>query len=84
MYFFFPSVYSQHKIYCRKHSYFNRFSKLRLGKVYSFSGIQSNMHFLPTLKRSENELKSYVYCVCFVRVGKCFCVAPAFLDILYS
>lgn len=55
-----------------------------LGKVYSFNGTQGNMHFLPTQKGLENVLKSYMYCICFVCVGKCFCVAPAFLDVLYS
>lgn len=55
-----------------------------LGKVDSFSGTQGNTHFLPALKRLENVLKSSMYCICFVCVGKCFCVAPAFLDILYS
>lgn len=36
------------------------------------------MLFLPTLKRLENVLKSYMYCICFVCVGKCFCVALLF------
>lgn len=40
--------------------------------------------FLPTLKRLENVLKAYMLCICFVYVGKCFCVAPVFLDVLYS
>lgn len=55
-----------------------------LGKVYSFNGTQGAMHVLPTLKGLENVLKSYVYYICFVCVDKCFCVAPIFLDSLYS
>lgn len=81
---FFSNICSQHKIHHGKHSYFNRLKAETWVKFIVSMRLKGTCIFLPTLKEVENVLKSYMCCICFVCVGKCFCVAPVFLDVLHS
>lgn len=80
----FSNICSQHKIHYGKHSYFNRLRAEAWVKFIISMRLKGTCIFLPTLKRLENVLKSYMCCICFVCGGKCFCVAPVFLDVPYS